>query len=166
MTGIIVAAVKIDTMYSDIPEEDEEYCEVDVEEEVKHLARRRFITVLSIVAVFLICGSILAISVVYDVRARAGANLDWSEFSCPEDDATCQALLCPDGMGWQEEGVWEGVRSFPGTPAAPPAPTSTPVTRWGREGWGGVAMQRGWCPQHTSRSAGRDTSGYSGRGGA
>ena len=81
---------------------EEDCCDdVDVEAEERRLARRRRITVLSIVGVFLICGVILTMSVVYDVQARAGGHMEWEEFSCPGNDESCLSLLCPDGMGWE-----------------------------------------------------------------
>ena len=90
------------TVDSDTMDSEEDYCD-DVEEEAeeRRLARRRRITVLSIVGVFLICGVILTMTVVYDVQARAGGHMEWEEFSCPGNDESCLSLLCPDRMEWE-----------------------------------------------------------------
>ena len=90
------------SMHSEIHEE--ECDDVDHEKEERRLARRRWIKLVSIGAVFLICGVILTLSVVHDVQARAGGDLEWEEFSCQENDEDCLTLLCPEGMGWDVKG--------------------------------------------------------------
>eukprot|EP00092_Neocalanus_flemingeri_P061443 GFUD01073863.1.p1 GENE.GFUD01073863.1~~GFUD01073863.1.p1 ORF type:complete len:170 (+),score=56.54 GFUD01073863.1:90-599(+) len=83
---------------SEIHEEDCDYVDREVEE--TRLARRRWITIVTIAAVFLVSAVILLISVVHDVQARNRGDLEWEEFSCQQNDLDCLALLCPDGMSW------------------------------------------------------------------
>ena len=85
---------------------------LDRKVEEKRLSRRRCITLLSIACVFLTSCAILTISVVHDVQARAGDDLEWEEFACQENDEDCLTLLCPEGMGW--EGAGGECRQLPG----------------------------------------------------
>ena len=86
---------------------------VDREAVEKRLARRRCLKLVAIACVFLICSGILTISVVHDVQARAGDDLEWdTQFACQENDEDCLTLLCPEGMGW--EGAGGECRQLPG----------------------------------------------------
>jgi len=74
--------------------------------EVTRLLRRRRLTLMSILVIFLLAGAILTVSVVYDVRKRAEmseATKDgWEEIVCTQDDMDCLKSLCPVGMEWNQ----------------------------------------------------------------
>ena len=99
MQGDTYSIVTMDD--SEIHEDEDDH--VDREEEEKILTRRRWLKLASIVTIFLVSGIILAMSVVHDVYARAGDDLEWEEFTCPDNDDACAALLCPVGMVWEGE---------------------------------------------------------------
>ena len=81
----------------------EDDCEiVDTDKEKKRLARRRQITLASIATLFLLSATLLTLSVVHDIKAKA-RDPGWEEFSCKENDAACLELLCPTGMLWDRE---------------------------------------------------------------
>ena len=76
--------------------QDEIECCPDNNEELSErtrLDRRRTLTLISIFGVFLICGTMLALTVVHDVQSRA--EKEWTEFSCAESDIECLKILCP-----------------------------------------------------------------------
>merc|ERR1719206_761298 len=78
----------------------EDICdEMERELEEKRLARRRWLTILAISSLFIISATILTISVVHDMKARA-KDLEWEEFSCKLNDPDCIHSLCPEGMVW------------------------------------------------------------------
>ena len=80
---------------------------VDREAVEKRLARRRCLKLVAIACVFLICSCILTISVVHDVQARAGDDLEWdTQFACQENDEDCLTLL------WGGRGQVENVGSY------------------------------------------------------
>ena len=92
-----------DTIDCDIHEDEDDEHHVDREKEEKQIRRRRWLKLVSIVIMFLVCGIILAMSVAHDLEARAGDDLEWDEFTCPDNDDACAALLCPVGMVWEGE---------------------------------------------------------------
>jgi len=75
--------------------------------EASRLLRRRRLTMVSILVIFLLAGAILTVSVVYDVRKRAEiaeATKDgWEEIVCTQDDKECLNSLCPVGMKWNQD---------------------------------------------------------------
>ena len=127
MPGDTYSIVTVD---SEIHEDEDDH--VDREEEEKILTRRRWLKLASIVIVFLVCGLILAMSVVHDVEARAGDDLEGEEFTCPDNNDACVSLLCPEGMVWEVEEI--SAERWLDTPAVPPALMSTCFMRQGRKG--------------------------------
>ena len=76
-----------------------DYLDVEAEQH-KHLRRRRM-TILAIVAIFTIAGSILIFSVVHDLTNRP--EMDYVDFPCPEGDTECIQLFCPVGWTWNPQ---------------------------------------------------------------
>ena len=90
----------------------EEFCdEEERKEEETRLRRRRWFTLICISSLFLISATILTLSVVHDVKARA-KDPEWEEFSCKQNDPECLDLLCPDGMVWDT--LQDKCREMPG----------------------------------------------------
>ena len=90
----------------------EDICdEMERELEEKRLARKRWLTLLAISSLFIISATILTISVVHDMKARA-KDPEWEEFSCKQNDPDCIHSLCPEGMVWDM--VEDKCREMPG----------------------------------------------------
>ena len=91
---------RVVSLESEILEETYDY--VDKEAEEKLLARKRFIKLVCIPLVFIISFGFLTFSVVHDVQARASSEQQLEKIVCQENDPECLALLCPEGMEWDE----------------------------------------------------------------